>query len=265
MQLTALAAGLGAVAVAVAGAVLATHGSSFLAGRWLVGAMAVVAWAGAGGWSLFAVTAATDEVPAAPAPPGFEVVLPLVAVLVGARLTSLAYGSPARDPAPRVPAAGLPRAELAAGEPPHWRHDTMSGFFLGAVLGLALVGAGVWHGVMVGALICWVAALLTLVLVRMRVDIDERGFGLSVWGRRPAVVLPWSELVEAHAVRIRPLQWGGWGFRVIPARTGPVLRKGPGLVLILTDGRRLGITLDDPVTPAGLINAHLDRLHGGGA
>jgi hypothetical protein len=69
-------------------------------------------------------------------------------------------------------------------------------------------------------------------------------------------------VVEAHAVRIRPLQWGGWGFRVIPARTGPIVRKGPGLVLVLTDGRRLGITLDDPVTPAGLINTQLDRLRG---
>lgn len=74
--------------------------------------------------------------------------------------------------------------------------------------------------------------------------------------------MPWSRVGAAQAALIRPLQWGGWGFRVIPGRLGIVLRKGPGLVLTLTDGRRLGVTLDDPVLPAGLVNAHLDRLRG---
>jgi hypothetical protein len=258
-----VAATIGVLAVVAAAAVLAAGRGPFLAGRWMVSSLAVLAWAAAGGWTALAVTAAVAEVPAAPPPPGAEAVLPLLAVLLGGRATALAYGSPSHDPHPGPPDAALPRGELARGAPPSWRHDTMSGFFLTAVLGLALVGAVMWRGLTVAALICWVAGLMTVLLVRMRVDVDERGFGLSVWGRRPAVVLPWSELVEAHAVRIRPLQWGGWGFRVIPARTGPVVRKGPGLVLTLTDGRRLGITLDDPVTPAGLINTHLDRLRGG--
>ena len=50
---------------------------------------------------------------------------------------------------------------------------------------------------------------------------------------------------------------------MIPARVGVVTRKGPGLVLTLTDGRRLGITVDEPLLPAGLVNTHLDRLRAG--
>jgi len=262
LLLVLLAVGLGVVAVGGVAAVLVSGGSSFLAGRFQVGVLAVLAWAAASGWWVLAGTAAAAEVPAAPPPPGVGAVLPLVAVLVGGRLATAAYGNPVPDPAPRQPAAGLPRARLPEGEPPRWRHDSMSSFFLGAVLWLAVAGAALEPGLPVAALICWVAGAMTMLLVRMRLDVDDRGVGFGVWGMRPVAVLPWSQLVEAHAVRVRPLQWGGWGFRIIPARTGPLLRKGPGLVLTLTDGRRLGITLDDPVTPAGLINTHLDRLRG---
>lgn len=259
--LAALATGAGLVAVAGVGAVLAFPLCSFLAGRAMVGALAVLAWAAAGVWGSMAATTAVADDPLATSPPGAEaVLLPLVAVMVGSRLATAAYGSPAHDPAPGPPAPDLPRARPSEAEPPQWRHETMSSFFLGAVLWLALVGSALWHGVMVAALVCWFAGLMTVPLVRLRLDVDQRGVGLGVWGLRPVAVLPWSRLVEAHAVRLRPLQWGGWGFRVIPARTGAVLRKGPGLVLTLTDGRRLGVTLDDPLTPAGLINTHLDRL-----
>jgi len=256
----ALAAGAGLVAVAGVAAVLAGPVLSFLAGRAMVGALSVLAWAAAGAWALLAWAAVVSGDPSTPPPPGAATALLLVLVMAGGRLATSAYGNPACDPAPLPPAADLPRARLPESEPPQWRHDTVSSFFLGAVLWLALAGSALWHGIMVAALVCWAAALMTVLLVRMRLDIDQRGVGLGVWGLRPPAVLPWSRLVEAQAVRLRPLQWGGWGFRVVPARAGVVFLKGPGLVLTLTDGRRLGITLDDPVTPAGLINTHLDRL-----
>jgi hypothetical protein len=38
---------------------------------------------------------------------------------------------------------------------------------------------------------------------------------------------------------------------------------GARAVLALADGRRLGIPLDDPVTPAALIDTRIDWLRGG--
>jgi len=264
VPLTVTAAAVGTLAVAVAGAVLAAPSASFLGRRAALSVAAAIAGAAAGLWGLWVVTAVTAVDPVSPPPPDLELLVPLISVLVTMRLVGLAYGAAAHDPSPRPPDPALPRADIPVGAAPRWRHDGVSGFFLAAVLALSLLGALSWRAAPVAGLTCWVMAGLTAVLVRIRLEIDERGLALSAWGRGPAMVLPWARIVEAHAVRIRPVQWGGWGFRVVPRRSSVGLRKGPGLVLTLTDGRRLGITLDEPVLPAGLVNSHLERVRGGG-
>ncbi len=258
---TAVVAATGLVAVLAAGAVLLLPGGSFLGRRAAVSTAGVVTGAVAGMWGLLVVTVTAAPDPARPPVPDVELAVPLLAVLLTARLAGSAYGSPPRDPSPPAPAEGLPRAVLRAGSSPSWRYDAWSGFYLTGVGLLAVTGALLWRPFPAAAWLCWVLALATVLLVRMHVALDERGVAVWLW-RLPAMVLPWADLVEARAARMRPLQWGGWGFRVIPARTGTVLARGPGLVVTMTDGRRLGFTMDDPVLPAGLVNAQLDRIRG---
>jgi len=260
--LTGLAVATGAAAVLVVGVALALPGPRYLARRFAVGVAATVAGGAAGLWGMLATAALTAADASDPPPPAAEVLVLLVAVLVATSLAGFAYGQPPFDPAPGPPPVDLPRADLPPGQSPRWSYTGMSGFFMAAVLLLLMVGAVLFRIVQAGAVLCWVMAALTLVLVRLRFAIDERGLTLRAWGRGPAGVLPWDRIVEARAVRVRLLQWGGWGFRLIPGRVAIGLRKGPALVLTLTDGRRLGVTLDEPVLPAGLVNAHLDHLRG---
>ena len=107
--------------------------------------------------------------------------------------------------------------------------------------------------------VLWIAApvplLLGLVSARIRVTADRRGLRL-VAGLAGVTVkrIPLDEIVTAEAAEINPAEWGGWGYRVLPGRSALVLRGGRGLVLHLRDGRRFAVTMDDPRTPAALLN-----------
>ncbi|MEV6301843.1 hypothetical protein AB0M02_20695 [Actinoplanes sp. NPDC051861] len=112
----------------------------------------------------------------------------------------------------------------------------------------------------------WLVALVPLaaaiVFGRIRLTVDRRGLRL-VAGLIGVTVkhIPLAEIVSAGAQEINPVEWGGWGYRVVPGRSALVLRAGPGLVLYLTDGRRFAVTLDRPQTPAALITALQTRIH----
>ena len=79
----------------------------------------------------------------------------------------------------------------------------------------------------------------------------------SLFGEPRLVRIAGVEVAE-----IDPLEWGGWGYRVTPGRSALVLRRGPGLVIHQSDGRRFAVTLDDPRTPAALLTALQSRARG---
>lgn len=81
-------------------------------------------------------------------------------------------------------------------------------------------------------------------------------FGLNRW---PTKVVPLARVVSASAIHLEPLRWGGWGYRWVPWRkaTAIVVRRGPALVLTLTSGRRLLVTVDDAEAAADRVNALL--------
>lgn len=188
-------------------------------------------------------------------------------VLVPVALASLAaymiFGRTVR-PAP-VPGADdeLPVAELGPGERVHWTQRIASPVLtvaaiapaLGAVVLLA-AGLPITIAVALGIL-----ALVGATLGSARVVVDRTGLlvraGLLGWPRKR---VPLDEIVRATATTIRPREWGGWGYRVTPGRSALVLRAGPGLVVDLVDGRRFAVTVDDPETPAGLLNALRERV-----
>ncbi|MEU4564931.1 DUF1648 domain-containing protein [Actinoplanes sp. NPDC023936] len=113
--------------------------------------------------------------------------------------------------------------------------------------GAALGTSGLWLAVPV-------LLALAFALGRVRITADRRGLrvvtGVGVTIKHVAL----TDIVSAEAAEINPTEWGGWGYRVLPGRSALVLRGGPGLVVNLRDGRRFAVTLDDPRTPAALLN-----------
>ncbi|WP_433830626.1 DUF1648 domain-containing protein [Actinoplanes sp. CA-015351] len=99
------------------------------------------------------------------------------------------------------------------------------------------------------------AAWSTTLRSLLRVTVDRRGLRLTTAvGGFAFKRIALDEITGAEVAEINPIEWGGWGYRVKPGSSALVLRGGPGLVLQLRDGRRFAVTLDDPRTPAALIN-----------
>ncbi|MEN9923530.1 MAG: hypothetical protein RIS09_1044 [Actinomycetota bacterium] len=56
--------------------------------------------------------------------------------------------------------------------------------------------------------------------------------------------IPWSHVASVRVVKVRPRDWGGWGFRWKPKSVGIVMRKQSGLRFDFASGRSLTMTLD---------------------
>jgi hypothetical protein len=104
------------------------------------------------------------------------------------------------------------------------------------------------------------AALLVLVYLAfgwIRVSVDARGlrirYGLLPW---PVTSVPLGDIRRAERIDLRPLEWGGWGYRgsrKVFARAAVVLRGGDAIKLQLTDGSKFAVTVDDAATGAALL------------
>jgi hypothetical protein len=104
------------------------------------------------------------------------------------------------------------------------------------------------------------AALLVLVYLAfgwIRVSVDARGlrvrYGLLPW---PVTSVPLSDIRRAERIDLRPLEWGGWGYRGSRkafGRAAVVLRGGDAIKLQLTDGKEFAVTVDDAATGAALL------------
>jgi hypothetical protein len=125
--------------------------------------------------------------------------------------------------------------------------------------GMSSASGGAWVGwfvagigVVVG-LLTWHASSLSV-----RVTEDTMTVAYGPFGR-PRRVIDLSQVEDASAVMIDPMQWGGWGYRWNPRAhaTAAVIRKGPGIQLEFKDGRRYVVTVDDAVNGAKLTSAAL--------
>lgn len=146
--------------------------------------------------------------------------------------------------------------DLAPGERAAWTTTLRSWSLIAAslvalgVVALAAVTSDPWT---------WLASTAVLaalaVFAEVRVTVDRRGLRLVAgWLRLPFKRIPLADITSASATAVDPKKWGGWGYRVMPGRSALVLRKGPGLVLTLTDGRAFAVTVNDPETPAALLS-----------
>lgn len=157
--------------------------------------------------------------------------------------------------------AGGERIALAAGEVAGWARSTGNRWLLPAT---ALTCAG---GVVLLFTVGWSAAvplllvgLLMLSFARPNVAVDRRGITVSGMLPWPRVRVPLDRIEAAASRDIKPLtEYGGWGYRIRPGRTGIMIRSGEGIVARLADGRDFAVTVDDSATAAALLNTLIDQ------
>jgi hypothetical protein len=109
-----------------------------------------------------------------------------------------------------------------------------------------------------------VAVLVLLELfAKVHVDVGTREIGIRYgylgWLRQRIAL---ERVREAHAVRLEPLEHGGWGYRGsvrLFGRAAVVIRGGLGLRLELESNKHFSITVDDAQNAARLINALVGR------
>ncbi|TQC47657.1 hypothetical protein EEB14_19055, partial [Rhodococcus sp. WS4] len=144
---------------------------------------------------------------------------------------------------------------LAPGERAAW-----TGYARGrwaGVLALAMALATVVSA-LVGAL--WLAVLFLVLAIlggafaSVTVQIDRAGLTLSSWNVRWRRI-PLDSVDEARATEIRPMEWGGWGYRFTPRGTAVVIRGGEGIVVTRRDGRPFAVTVDGAAQGAALLNS----------
>jgi hypothetical protein len=170
----------------------------------------------------------------------------------------------ARRIAPARPAYPNRAIPFGPDDRPAWFGHTHS-------IGFAVAGA---VNIVLGLVVAvtselWVGLVLVLVglsvaaFTSVTVTIDERGIGVRSgivgW---PRVRLPLDVVEEAEPTVVRPMAWGGWGYRGslrLFRRAAWVLRAGEGLQLRLRGGRRFVVSIDDADEAAAVLNGLLAR------
>jgi hypothetical protein len=111
---------------------------------------------------------------------------------------------------------------------------------------------------------CIAAGLLilfgTLAFVHVAVKVDKDYLEV----RCGHIGVPRRRILLAHVVgaefepRVTPRQWGGWGYRWRPEQgTAVIVRRGEGIVVIMGDGRKFTVTVDNAESAVRAIH---DRL-----
>ncbi|MGW1743529.1 hypothetical protein ACWCPQ_32550 [Nocardia sp. NPDC001965] len=160
-------------------------------------------------------------------------------------------------PSPITGAAPESAEPLALGrtERVSWSRRTTSPWMLmtGAVTLLMGVAVGFVVHPLTGVMLAVTGALLAH-LALVRVTVDQRGLTVGIgplgrprWRLRPA------DIATVAADDISPVQYGGYGIRLIPGSTAVVLRGGPGIVVTRRSGRRFVVSVDDAETGAGVL------------
>ena len=126
------------------------------------------------------------------------------------------------------------------------------------VLGSVIYGPAVVDGrvsdEILGISVLAIAILLVASFIRLRVTADWRGLRVvSAIFRIPLKRIRLDAIDVVEAAELRPAEWGGWGYRIMPGRSAVILRKGPGLIVTTRSEKQFAISLDDPETPAALL------------
>ncbi len=111
------------------------------------------------------------------------------------------------------------------------------------------------------------AALAVLAVGTVHVTAGVRGVRAVPPTAWPGVRIPLDRIASARAIDLRPMRWGGWGYRGslrFLGRAAWVLRAGPALELTLVDGRVFAVTIDGAGEAAAVVNELLSGAGGPG-
>ncbi|MFH9267186.1 DUF1648 domain-containing protein [Streptomyces sp. NPDC017546] len=235
--------------------------------RWFTGGgFAVAAFLG---YLLIAVLLVNVDAPENGPADGFP--LRHIAVALGVAVLAGALGLLASRlvPVPDDPRDGDPasreRIALADGEVAGWARGI--GAWWAPIAVLVFLAAGVTVGLeqswFIGAPLL-ALALVAATFCRPHVTVDRRGLTVSGLLPRPRVRVPLERMEGADSRRVNALaEYGGWGYRIRPERSGVITRSGEAIVVSLTSGREFAVTVDDSATGAALLNTLLDRRRTG--
>lgn len=147
--------------------------------------------------------------------------------------------------------------------PPLWQGTARAGRGLWGLLGVVGLVSVVLVAFSGGPLVDLALPISVLLVVAMwfssmRVDVTREcvqvSSGLLAWPRSRIAT---GALVSATALEVRPMRWGGWGYRGsrrLFKRAAWIVRTGPGLVLAIDDGSTLTITVDGAPEAAAVLN-----------
>ncbi|RKN38366.1 DUF1648 domain-containing protein [Streptomyces hoynatensis] len=188
-------------------------------------------------------------------------VLP-IALLVGLICWLLA----GPDEAPQAEREAAPALRLGPGESAVWSQAIASPVLwvvAGLLAALGLVLVAVPSARPVGVLML-LTAVLNGLFASLRVTVDGRGLMIaSPLLPRPRLRVPMRRIEGAASREVRPLaEFGGYGYRVRPGKSGVVVRSGEALSARLRGGKEFVVTVDDAGTAAALLNGLLQRADG---
>ncbi|MGO3885190.1 MAG: hypothetical protein ACTJHU_02735 [Mycetocola sp.] len=189
-------------------------------------------------------------------------------------LASTLYGliavpiAPGGQAAPLVPADRVDRITLSDSEDSAWSAVISGRLFVYLAIALVVLYVGIMIPIVVsgesgGAVVTVSLGLATVALVlvfaRIRVSIDRRGLRASGLAGIPLKRVPLSSIASVEVRTIEPGEWGGWGYRIMPGGSAIVMRRGPGFVITMTNGKFFAVTVSDPNTPAALLATLIER------
>ena len=144
---------------------------------------------------------------------------------------------------------------LAAALPPsgNWSGSASNGWVvLGAVFPIVLVlfVDPIWMLLMVAM------AIVIVVFSSVRVEADEAGVTVEIgpFGR-PRTSIPMEEITGAAAFDVKPMSYGGWGYRVRSGVRAVIIRYGPAVRIERNQRPDLLVTVDDAAMGAASIGA----------
>ncbi|WP_024796503.1 hypothetical protein [Tomitella biformata] len=187
---------------------------------------------------------------------GWWIALPLLAAGWGLAIFAVLPRAAAADATEPVPTLARP---LQQGERAVWFgrvRSTWAAWLAGALLIGAVATAlltEVWP-----ALILLLTAFVVGALATVTVRVDHTGLSLQSWGLRWKRV-PLEKIASARVETLRPMEWGGWGYRVTGRGSALISHGGDGLVLSLDNRRAFAVTVEDPDGAARLLNSLLVR------
>jgi hypothetical protein len=97
--------------------------------------------------------------------------------------------------------------------------------------------------------------LTTFSTIAVTIDPDGLHIAFGPWGI-PKKRIALTDIEGAQAIDVRPMRWGGWGYRWVPWKraSAVVLRGGPGVKVNRVGGRTFVVTVDGAPKAAAVLN-----------